>query len=134
MRRLRQETTIFFSTHILDDVQQVSDTVAILSRGELVIIAVEILFYLSLTLMLGAFFNQRGPVLAIPLALVFLQQPLIGLVPPLFYVAPYPLSAALAGAVAFGDPLPFITPLLATMMWSVIFTGLAIWRFGREEF
>jgi hypothetical protein len=38
------------------------------------IIAVEILFYLSLTLMLGAFFNQRGPVLAIPLALVFLQQ------------------------------------------------------------
>jgi ABC-2 type transport system ATP-binding protein len=36
MRRLRQETTIFFSTHILDDVQQVSDTVAILSRGELV--------------------------------------------------------------------------------------------------
>jgi ABC-2 type transport system ATP-binding protein len=36
MRRLRKHTTIFYSTHILDDVQKVSDTVAILNRGELV--------------------------------------------------------------------------------------------------
>mgnify|MGYP001044566906 FL=1 len=36
MERLRKYTTIFYSTHILDDVQRVSDTVAILNRGELV--------------------------------------------------------------------------------------------------
>jgi ABC-2 type transport system ATP-binding protein len=36
MERLRKHTTIFYSTHILDDVQHVSDTVAILNRGELV--------------------------------------------------------------------------------------------------
>jgi ABC-2 type transport system ATP-binding protein len=36
MERLRKHTTIFYSTHILDDVQQVSDTVAILNQGELV--------------------------------------------------------------------------------------------------
>ncbi len=36
MERLREHTTIFYSTHILDDVQQVSDTVAILNHGELV--------------------------------------------------------------------------------------------------
>lgn len=36
MARLRQHTTIFYSTHILDDVQQVSDTVAILNHGRLV--------------------------------------------------------------------------------------------------
>jgi ABC-2 type transport system ATP-binding protein len=36
MSRLRKHTTIFYSTHILDDVQQVSDTVAILNQGELV--------------------------------------------------------------------------------------------------
>ncbi len=35
MERLRKHTTIFYSTHILDDVQKVSDTVAILNRGEL---------------------------------------------------------------------------------------------------
>ncbi len=36
MERLRRHTTIFYCTHILDDVQRVSDTVAILNRGELV--------------------------------------------------------------------------------------------------
>jgi ABC-2 type transport system ATP-binding protein len=36
MERLRKHTTIFYSTHILDDVQRVSDTVAILNNGELV--------------------------------------------------------------------------------------------------
>jgi len=36
MARLRKHATIFYCTHILDDVQQVSDTVAILNEGELV--------------------------------------------------------------------------------------------------
>lgn len=36
MERLQKYTTIFYSTHILDDVQRVSDTVAILNQGELV--------------------------------------------------------------------------------------------------
>jgi ABC-2 type transport system ATP-binding protein len=36
MARLRKHTTIFYSTHILDDVQRVSDTVAILNRGQVV--------------------------------------------------------------------------------------------------
>ncbi len=36
MRNLREKTTIFYSTHILADVQRVSDTVAILNHGELV--------------------------------------------------------------------------------------------------
>jgi ABC-2 type transport system ATP-binding protein len=35
MERLQAHATIFYSTHILDDVQQVSDTVAILNHGEL---------------------------------------------------------------------------------------------------
>ena len=36
MDKLKSRATIFYSTHILDDVQQVSDTVAILNQGELV--------------------------------------------------------------------------------------------------
>ena len=36
MERLRKHTTIFYSTHILEDVQRVSDTVAILNKGQLV--------------------------------------------------------------------------------------------------
>ena len=37
MTRLQKYTTIFYSTHILDDVQRVSDTVAILNRGQVVV-------------------------------------------------------------------------------------------------
>jgi ABC-2 type transport system ATP-binding protein len=36
MERLCKYTTIFYSTHILDDVQRVSDTVAILNKGMLI--------------------------------------------------------------------------------------------------
>ena len=36
MERLRKHTTIFYSTHILSDVQRVSDTVAILNHGRLI--------------------------------------------------------------------------------------------------
>jgi ABC-2 type transport system ATP-binding protein len=36
MSRLRKYSTVFYSTHILDDVQRVSDTVVILNKGALV--------------------------------------------------------------------------------------------------
>jgi ABC-2 type transport system ATP-binding protein len=36
MEKLRKYTTIFYSTHILEDVQRVSDTVAILNKGSLI--------------------------------------------------------------------------------------------------
>jgi ABC-2 type transport system ATP-binding protein len=36
MRELKGETTVFYSTHILDDVERVSDYVAILDEGKLV--------------------------------------------------------------------------------------------------
>ncbi len=36
MERLRERATVFYSTHILQDVQRVSDTVAILNHGELI--------------------------------------------------------------------------------------------------
>jgi len=36
MSRLRKYATIFYSTHILDDVQRISDTVVILNKGKLV--------------------------------------------------------------------------------------------------
>jgi ABC-2 type transport system ATP-binding protein len=36
LERLRGKTTVFYSTHILEDVQRVSDTVAILNKGQLI--------------------------------------------------------------------------------------------------
>ncbi len=37
MLRIRKHTTIFYCTHILDDVQRVSDQVAIVNQGEMII-------------------------------------------------------------------------------------------------
>jgi ABC-2 type transport system ATP-binding protein len=39
MRSLRGETTVFYSTHILEDVQRLSDFVAILNQGQLIVTA-----------------------------------------------------------------------------------------------
>ena len=39
MQRIQKHATIFCSTHILDDVQRVSDTVASLNHGYLVALA-----------------------------------------------------------------------------------------------
>jgi ABC-2 type transport system ATP-binding protein len=39
MERIQKHATIFYSTHILDDVQRVSDNVAILNHGNLVALA-----------------------------------------------------------------------------------------------
>lgn len=39
MRDLRGETTVFYSTHILEDVQRLSDFVAILNQGQLIVTA-----------------------------------------------------------------------------------------------
>ncbi len=39
LRQLKGDKTVFYSTHILDDVQRVSDHVAILDRGHLVVSA-----------------------------------------------------------------------------------------------
>jgi len=36
MEKLREKTTIFYSTHILDDVQRVSDRVVILNQGKMI--------------------------------------------------------------------------------------------------
>lgn len=39
MERIRKYATIFYCTHILDDVQRVSDTVTILNKGEMIKVA-----------------------------------------------------------------------------------------------
>jgi hypothetical protein len=40
----------------------------------------------------------------------------------------------LAGYMALGAPLPTVVPIIATILWCVVFTGVALWRIGREEF
>jgi ABC-2 type transport system permease protein len=105
-----------------------------------------LLFFLTLALMLATFFNGRGPVLGISLALAwagpmpFISAPIQKYAPWLYDVLPWkmlidfntnqPLSIYLAN----GQPLPTVTPIIATALWCVLFTAVAIWRMSREEF
>jgi hypothetical protein len=96
--------------------------------------------------MLATFFNGRGPVLGISLALAwagpmpFISAPIQRYAPWLYDVMPWKLlidfenNRQLAAYLANGQPLPTVTPIIATAAWCVLFVAVAIWRFRREEF
>ncbi|HZW02746.1 MAG TPA: ABC transporter permease subunit [Anaerolineaceae bacterium] len=107
----------------------------------LLVLGVNLLFFQALTLMLGTLFNQRGPVIGIALAFLFVQQYLIGFVPPLQHVLPYTLvlplndvGGAIAPMLIMGQQPGSWLPLFGTLGWIVLFIAVSIWRFNREEF
>jgi ABC-type transport system involved in multi-copper enzyme maturation permease subunit len=105
-----------------------------------------LLFFLTLALMLSTFFNGRGPVLGISLMLAwagpmpFISAPILKYASWLYEVMPWKLlidfntNRQLAFYVANGQPLPTVTPIIATALWCVLFAAVAIWRMSREEF
>jgi ABC-type transport system involved in multi-copper enzyme maturation permease subunit len=103
--------------------------------GAMGLIYLNLLFYLTLTLMLTTLLHGRGAVLGIAIFLVWgwMIKPL-GIL--LADVMPWRLllEPALGGYLLQGEPLPTVTPIIATAVWCVLFTGVAIWRINREEF
>jgi ABC-2 type transport system permease protein len=97
------------------------------------IVALNLLFYVSLTLMLGVLFRSRAPLLGVALGSLFGGS----LVPIAAVVqfTPWKLSE-LSILPVMGMPLPEIatTMLVSTVAWSMIFIALAIWQFNRQEF
>lgn len=100
--------------------------------------ALHLLFYLTLTLMLGTLFSSRGPVLAIPIAVLIGQgvlESVAGELAPWFpwHALPGKLTQ-LATVAAGGHPLPTFGPIMTALVASAVFVLLAVWRFRREEF
>jgi ABC-2 type transport system permease protein len=105
-----------------------------------------LLFFLTLALMLATFFHGRGPVLGISLVLAwagpmpFLSTPIQRYAPWLFDVLPWRMlidfntGQPLCMYLANGRPLPTVLPIIATAMWCVLFVAVAIWQFRKEEF
>lgn len=108
----------------------------------LAVITLHLLFYLALTVMLGAFFDQWGAVIAIPLGLLFGQQYLLSMIPALRYVLPWSLvmplgddvASSLAGALMLGVAPEITSPLYVILLATVACVVVAIWRFRQEEF
>lgn len=100
------------------------------------IMIIHTLFYLALTLVLGTLFTTRGPISGIAMGVLF-----FGFLPPnlvpqaALLVLPWTLKDSAVGLV-LGSALPavWIIPVIATALWTVLFLGAALWRFGREEF
>lgn len=93
-------------------------------------------FYIAMTLMLGTLFGSRGPVAGLALGFWVSGNIVTNLLPKwVLLVMPWKLQAA-AGAIANWQPLPvpLWIPCAATAAWTVLMLGVAIWRFGREEF
>jgi len=109
--------------------------------GTMGLVYLNLLFYLTLSLMLATLFHGRGPVLGITLILVWFWM-----IPPSAWLAdfmPWRLLIALGdnGALPslsyyllFSLPLPTLAPIIATVLWCVLFISVAIWRIRREEF
>jgi len=102
----------------------------------LALMALGQLFYLSLTLMLGTFFNTRGPIAGIGITFIMTGLLLKSLIPLMVQIiTPWPLPDVASG-LALGTELPSVwpVPIIATMIWIAVMTAVALWRFGREEF
>jgi ABC-2 type transport system permease protein len=98
-------------------------------------ILLALVFYLSLVIMLGTLFEQRGPVLGIALGLLIGGLIASQFSPQISYILPVNMQD-IGGALAQGQPLPAvaISQLIATAVWSLLFAVVALWRFGRLEF
>mgnify|MGYP000918236450 CR=1 FL=1 len=109
--------------------------------GGMALVYLTLLFYLALTLMLGTLVNSRGAVIGLPLLLIFGYQLFLGLAPWLMAVMPWALTMtmseaqpAMALTLAQGQPVTDWLPAIATALWTVVFVGVAVWRFEREDF
>lgn len=99
------------------------------------VILLGLVFYISLTILLGTLFEQRGPLLGISFGLMFGGLILVNFAPQLNYVLPLALDK-ISLVVAMGQPLDamMISQLISTAILSILFTLIAVWRFRIEEF
>jgi len=97
----------------------------------IIVACLGLLFYLTLTIMLGVLFQASGPVLGISLGLLLgglvMGQPIVQILP----VALDKFSTMLAQ----GSSLPTVgvIEIAVTALWCVLFIVVALWRFEKLE-
>jgi len=98
-----------------------------------------LLFYVTLTLMLGTLFDAAAAVIAIPLAFAFGQQ-LVGAIPGLSEILPWALVVAsgpeggsVVSAIIAGEPIPAPGAIVFAIAACITFTVVAFWKWNRTE-
>jgi len=107
--------------------------------GMFSIVFLDLLFYLTFSIMLGSIFNSRGAVVGIPLILLFSYLIFPSIPSWLKEIMPWNLvdnlhQQAIALSVVQGQPVHSIIPVVATILWCSFFIGISLLRFRREEF
>jgi ABC-2 type transport system permease protein len=95
-------------------------------------LALAVMFALALTIMLGAFFNSRGAVVGVAIAVLFGQQVLGNFLGPIANYLPNNLGN-LASALTLGQPHSSVGAVVTTALLAICCVALAIWRFSRDE-
>jgi len=105
--------------------------------GGMSLLALSVLFYLSLALMLGTFFQARTPVILIPVGLIIAQAFLLGLLHDVAEWLPYLFPGSLfevARTMVLGPPSShWLLPIITSTLLSALFIFVAIRQFQREE-
>ena len=109
--------------------------------GALGLLFLSLLYWLTLAAMLSALSNMRGLVIGVPLFLLLGFTLFVEAVPWTADFMPWGLTAAVSASrpamalsLVLGQPIPSVTPLIATVIGCLVFTLVAIWRFQKEEF
>lgn len=108
--------------------------------GALGMLFLGLLFWLTLTVMLGALSNMRGLAIGVPLFLLLGFTIFVEIAPWTADYMPWNLTSAvnparqaLSVSLVTGQSLPTLMPLIVSLAWCLIFTIIAIWRFQRVE-
>lgn len=108
--------------------------------GVMGLIVLTLLFYITLTYMLGAIFSNRGIVLGISLAVallgpsMFLSLPVINVITPWTFFIPTETQVPAGLTLAFGQSPELALPIIGTAVFCLVFTVISLVRFQREEF
>ncbi len=108
----------------------------------LLTVSLHTFYWVALVLLMGTLFESSSAAIAVPMALFFVFWMGTGMFPALIYISPLLLSFspgagemnALSISFMLGEPVFSWLPLISTIVSSVIFVAIAIWRFNRQEF
>ena len=107
--------------------------------GALVLLGLNVVFYLALTVMLSTMFTKRVPIIGIPVALIIIQAFTLNLLSEVAEWLPYIFPGTLndlSRVMILESPMPseWLLPVFTTLALSALFVYLAVWNFQRKEF
>lgn len=108
----------------------------------LIMVSLHTIYWIALVLMMATFFESMGGVIALQMVLFFVYLYGMDLIPVLKYISPLLLTFSPAPqqmnslSISFmtGQPVFSWLPLISTVVSSIAFIVIAIWRFNRQEF